>query len=253
MIFIAPRFRGPPESGNGGYTAGLLASRIPGSVEVTLRLPPPLERSLSISETREGLELRDDETLIAEARPARVELEVPACPSFQRASQLSESYVGHQNHHFATCFVCGPERAAGDGLRIFPGAAPQRELVAAPWVADASLADERGAVRPELIWAALDCSGYFACAAPEYPVALLGRMTADVVGTIQSHERCVVIGWPLGREGRKLFAGTAVFGQDGGLRACSRQVWILLGLHGSSPTFKAGRLPSRPPPDPVGS
>lgn len=208
---------------------------------------------MSISETPEGLELRDDQTLIAEARPARVELEVPACPSFERARQLSESYVGHQKHHFATCFVCGPARAAGDGLRIFPGADQDGKLVAAPWIADADLADERGIVRPEFVWAALDCSGYFACAAPEYPVALLGRISADLLGNIQARERCVVIGWPLGREGRKLFAATAVFGQDGQLRACARQVWILPGGPNSSRTFKAVRPSSRPPSAPVES
>jgi hypothetical protein len=251
MISIASRFRGPPESGNGGYTAGMLASRMPGWTEVTLRSPPPLERSLSVSETPHGLELRDDERLIAEARPARLELAIPVCPSFERARQLSESYVGHQKHHFPGCFVCGPGRAAGDGLRIFPGAEQDHTLVAAPWIADIDLADESGVVRPEFVWAALDCSGYFACAAPEYPVALLGRITTNVLGSIEAGERCVVIGWPLGREGRKLFAGTAVFGQDGELRACAREVWIQPGGANSSRTFKAVRPSSRLPRAPV--
>jgi hypothetical protein len=218
---------------------------------VTLRVPPPLARPLSIGETKDGVELRDEATLIAEARPARVELELPACPSFERASQLSESYIGHQQHHFGTCFVCGPERAAGDGLRIFPGGEQDHQLVAAPWVADDNLADASGQVRREFVWAALDCSGYFASAAPDYPIALLGRMTADVLGQIKARERCVVIGWALGREGRKLFAGTALFGEDGGLRGYSRQVWILPGGPNSSRTFKAVRPSSRPPTPPV--
>jgi hypothetical protein len=45
-IVIAPRFAGPPRSGNGGYTCGLPASVLspaPGAgVRVTLRRPPPL-------------------------------------------------------------------------------------------------------------------------------------------------------------------------------------------------------------------
>lgn len=43
-IVIPRRFRGPLTSGNGGYTCGLLAGIVGGEAEVTLRLPPPLER-----------------------------------------------------------------------------------------------------------------------------------------------------------------------------------------------------------------
>jgi hypothetical protein len=42
-ITIARRFRGPPNSGNGGYVCGMLARYITGAAEVTLRAPPPLE------------------------------------------------------------------------------------------------------------------------------------------------------------------------------------------------------------------
>lgn len=224
---IAARYCGPPDSGNGGYTAGLLAKALGRSVEVTLRKPPPLEKALDLLMLEERAELRDEATLIAEARPAQLELDVPAAPSFERAAELSTHYVGHRRHHFPTCFVCGPARAQGDGLRIFPGAA-ETGRVAAPWVPHESLTDSQGLVGSEIIWAALDCAGYFAAGAPDYPVALLGRMTADVIGTVQRGERCTVMGWSLGREGRKLQAGTAVVGADGSVRARARQTWILL-------------------------
>jgi hypothetical protein len=249
MLRIEPRYCGPPESGNGGYSAGLLGTRMGGCVEVTLRVPPPLACALSVVELPELLELRAGEELIAEARPARLDLEVPSCPSFERARQLSELYVGHKTHNFPSCFVCGPGRAAGDGLRIFPGSETPQEPVAAPFVPDASLADAKGLVRPEILWAALDCSGYFACAAPTYPIALLGRITAELFGVVRAHERCVVMGWALGREGRKLFAGTALFGQDGELRGLARQVWIQPGGPNSSRVFRTAR-PSQPPPAP---
>lgn len=232
MIRIASRFCGPPDSGNGGYSSGLLASQLPGrgeAVEVTLRRPPPLERELSVrssSVTAEGIELVDGEQLVAEARPSELALDLPAAPSFERASELSRHYVGHQRHHFPGCFVCGPART--DGLRIFPGSEAPGEPVAAPWVAEASLANEQGVVRPEVLWAALDCIGYFASAAPDYAVALLGRMTASIPGKVQAGEHAVVMGWALGREGRKLHAATAVFGADGGCRGYARQIWILL-------------------------
>ena len=47
-VTIDRRFRGPLDSANGGYAAGLLGSRLPGVAQVTLRLPPPLERPLAV-------------------------------------------------------------------------------------------------------------------------------------------------------------------------------------------------------------
>lgn len=226
-VRIATRFCGPPSSGNGGYTAGLLAASLGGTVEVTLRRPPRLEHELRLEVTDERTELRDDELLVAEARRAVLELDAPRALPFEVARELSVNYVGFQRHHFPGCFVCGPARAPGDGLRIFPGPTPEGDGVVAPWTPDASLADDAGRVHPEFRWAALDCAGYFAVAAPDYPIALLGRMTATLFGSIDVGERCVVQGTPIAREGRKLQAMTAVFGADGSLRGLARQVWIL--------------------------
>lgn len=224
---IASRFCGPPGSANGGYCAGLLANTLAGAVEVTLRSPPPLEHPLSVHSAPERVELRDGEQLVAEARAVALDLDVPAAPSFEHAVELSRHYCGHRRHHFPGCFVCGPARAAGDGLRIFPGAERGGELVAAPFRPDVSLRDDRAALGSEFVWAALDCVGYFAGAVPDYPIALLGRMTAEVLGSIEFDEPCVVIGWSLGREGRKLQAGTAIFGANGQLRGRARQTWLL--------------------------
>ena len=41
-LTIPRRFRGPPNSGNGGYVCGMLVRQIAGAAEVTLRAPPPL-------------------------------------------------------------------------------------------------------------------------------------------------------------------------------------------------------------------
>jgi len=152
----------------------------------------------------------------------------PPALSFERASELSKHYVGHTRHHFPGCFVCGPARAVGDGLRIFPGHEHPDEPMAAPWEPDVSLADGAGRIPTEVAWAALDCIGYFAAGAPDYPVALLGRMTAEVIADVAVAERCVLLGWPLGREGRKLYAGTALYDAAGRLRGRARQTWILL-------------------------
>jgi hypothetical protein len=228
VVIISKRFCGPPDSANGGYTAGLLGRRLSGAAEVTLRSPPPLEHPLLLSNEGGRVELKDADKLVAEARAAALDIALPAAVSFERATQLSEHYIGRTKHHFPTCFVCGPARAAGDGLRIFPGAENAGEPVAAPWVPHASLAEEDGVLPPEVVWAALDCVGYFAVAAPEYPVALLGRMTAELVAPVRVWERLVVMGFSQGRDGRKLNAGTAIFGSDGSVRGKARQTWICL-------------------------
>ncbi len=243
MIRIESRFCGPPDSGNGGYSAGLLAARLSGAVEVTLRSPPPLETPLNVATTSEAVKLLHGQRLVAEARQTSLELEIPEPPSFEHATELTRYYVGHRKHHFPTCFVCGPARAVGDGLRIFPGSEQPEEDVAAPWTVDASVAGAGGVVGPELVWAALDCVGYFAVASPEYPVALLGRMTAEVHGAPLVGEQCVVLGWSAGRDGRKLNAGTAVFGEDRRLLGRARQTWIR--LHSTVPPAP---LSSRSPP-----
>ena len=228
MVMIACRFCGPPESGNGGYSAGLLAKVLGGAVEVTLRKPPPLERELTVVTRAQHAELRDGTELIAEARSAELDLPCPKPPSFEGATLRARHYVGYERHHFPGCFVCGPARAPGDGLRIFPGSSAAGEPVAAPWVPEASVADETGQVPVEIAWAALDCIGYFAVAAPDYPVALLGRMTGEVLGAFTAGTRYVVLGWALSREGRKLQAGTALFDEGGSLLARARQTWLTL-------------------------
>jgi hypothetical protein len=227
-MLISRRFCGPPDSANGGYAAGLLAKELSGSVEVTLKRPPPLERELGVQLDGELARLCDGETVLAEARRAKVEVEPPPTPSFERAQALSSHYIGYTEHHFPSCFGCGPARAAGDGLRIFPGAERTGDPVAAPWVPHESLAQPGCVLNAELLWAALDCIGYFAVAAPDYPVALLGRMTAEISGSVRPGERCVVVGWPLGREGRKLHAGTALYDHDGKPIGIARQTWISL-------------------------
>jgi hypothetical protein len=51
-------------------------------------------------------------------------------------------------------------------------------------------------------------------------------MTARVNRVPDAGETCIVTAWPLGEQGRKLFAGTALFAEDGDLLALARQVWI---------------------------
>ena len=230
QLTIDQRFRGPPESGNGGYVCGVVAGLVGGTAEVTLRHPPPLDQPLQVARLDDGaVALRDGETVIAQGAPASLEIDLPAPVSFTEAEEASRSYLGFRQHPYPTCFVCGPQCAERDSLRIFPGPVAGRDIVAAPWTPDAPLADANGIVRPEFVWAALDCPGWFAffTELPERPV-VLGRLAAKLIAPVRSGDRCVVIGWPLGEDGRKLYSGTALFSHNGELRAVARATWIRL-------------------------
>jgi hypothetical protein len=229
VIVIERRFRGPPGSGNGGYTCGVLASFVNEPAQVTLRRPPPLERSLSVVRRGRRAELFDGNQLIADAERAKLDpLDVPDPPSLREAERATAAYRGFRQHAFPTCFVCGPARAEGDGLRIFAGPVDESaRLVAAPWMPAANLGGPDGRVRREFVWAALDCPGAFAVGYPDRGETLLGRLTAQLDSLPQVSERCIVVGWPLGEGGRKLYAGTAVFRETGDLIAWARATWIV--------------------------
>ena len=225
-LTIAHRFCGPPTSANGGYFAGVVAACAHESVTVRLLKPPPLGVELTVLERGAGLlELRAGPDLIAQTRPAKVEVPVVRPPSYVEAIEASRRYVGFAHHPFPTCFVCGPQRQRGDGLRIFPGALPGRDLVAAPWVPDDSLGVDSGKVRPEFMWAALDCPGWLAVMT-DARTALLGELTAHVDRCVHVGEECVVVGWHVSSRGRAHEAGTALFAEDGELCGYGRATWI---------------------------
>lgn len=225
-MVIRTRFCGPPESGNGGYTCGLLAAELPPPVEVTLRRPPPLERQLVVRRSPDGLRLLDGDAVVAEARHAELSLETPHCPGLGAATAAAGRYHGLIEHAFPTCFVCGPGSAPGDGLRIFAGEVTDDGLVASPWKPDPGLADEQGAVRAEFVWAALDCPGAWAWLAGLERPLVLGRLTAVIDAPVIAGRPHIVGGWRLGRDGRKHFSGTAIWSADGTLCARARATWI---------------------------
>jgi hypothetical protein len=211
------RYRGPLTSANGGYACGRLAAFVDAEeVEVTLRLPPPLDRALAVERTENGVRLLDGSALVAEARPAVVAIEPPAPVSIAEAEVSREQHVREWTPEFRECYVCGVRE---DGLEIRPGLISGRE----PLHASPLALRESG---PEFVWAAIDCPGAYAVGAEGRGDIVLGRMTARVERVPEARERCVVMSWPLGEDGRKLFAGTALFAADGELLALAKQVWI---------------------------
>ena len=215
-ITIAERFRGPARSANGGYAAGRLAAFVDGPAEVTLRLPPPLERPLTVVEDDGRVLLCDGEAVVAEAERGAPELHAPDPPTLAEAEDAQTRHVRWGGENFSECFSCGvrPE----DGLSIHVGSVAGRDLHAAAWTAHE--------VSPEVVWAAIDCCGAYAVGGPGRGEVVLGRMTAEIRRLPKEGERCIVAAWPLGEDGRKLYAGTALFSADGEVLALARQTWI---------------------------
>ena len=228
-IRIERRFRGPPETGNGGYVAGLVAAALGGSnCTVTLKSPPPIDEDLTLTTQDRSASLMWDDALVVTATSETVEIDVPPPPSLADARDAEPRFTGHSHHIFPGCFVCGPDREIGDGMRIFPGRMHDKaHRVAATWTPDETVADENGLVRPEFLWAALDCPGYFAAEA-KAGMALLGRMSAVLHRRVRAGEPLVVTGWPIETQGRKHQVGSALHDADGELVAAAKATWITL-------------------------
>ncbi len=231
-VQIPHRFRGPDQSANGGYCSGLVAGAFgyltDQTVAVTLKAPPPLDKELQLQRSGGAAQLLDGTQLVAEGKLVSMPaLELPCSCGAAAAERAAANFVGHQHHPYPGCFVCGPQRSVGDGLRVFAGTVEGEESYASPWRPDASLADEHGKVAPIMVWAALDCPSYFALGRPGLP-ALLGRMTAQIQSLPAVDEDCVLMAWSTGSDGRKHGSASALYGNDGRLLAHALTIWIEL-------------------------
>lgn len=224
---VDPRFCGPPGRVNGGYLAGLIAERYDAPIQFTLRRPVPLDTPIISRVRGDATLIFLDDVVLAEAVPCNLDLDVPAPPDFETAVRASTGYAGMVGHPFPNCFVCGPHREPGDGLRIFAGPVAGRELVASPWIPGASIAGPDGLVPTPIMWAGLDCPGAFASTFERPPVAaVLGRISGVIRRCVAVGDHCVVIAWPLGREGRKQQVGTAIAGPQGDICALGQATWF---------------------------
>jgi len=209
-MIIPARFNGPPGSGNGGYSAGVFAGGA--HCEVTLRMPPPLDTSLSMVD---GQVRAADGSVVAEVAPAGGVDTAVSPIGYADAVEASTRYAGFADHPFPTCYVCGPDRA--DGLRIFPGRVSDG-TTAAPWTVPVD-------VSPPMVWAALDCPGGWAVIAAGRPY-VLGRIAVRLGRMPAPSDRCVVLGALAATKGRKALVHTTLYGPDGAELARARATWI---------------------------
>lgn len=231
-ITIARQFRGPPNSGNGGYVSGLLAGRIEGPSKTMLRAIIPLDVPLAIANDNGRILLSGaDGTLIASAEraPASELPQPPAPPSLEQARAAQERFPFMEKPFHPPCFTCSSLREEGDGLRIFTGqieGAPPGH-VAGLWTPHASFASADGTIPDEIVWGALDCPGSVAWIVKQgNGGGLLGTMTGEILRRPRAGETTIVMAWPLVNEGRKFFSGVALLSSSGELMGRGHQIWI---------------------------
>jgi hypothetical protein len=228
QVIIGDRYNGPPNSGNGGYVAGILAQYVSASaVQIRLFSPPPLNMVLDIIKEDVKVALYHDTKLIAEGISSSLELDVPYIPTQLDAKDCALRYPGFERHAFPRCYVCGPDRAIHDGLRLFTGISLDKTYVAAPFYTFDELYDDHDELKIDQIYAALDCPGAYAISQiDEEKVMVLGQITVEVIQPIKREEELVVVGWYLGKERKKNYSGTAIITTKGIVKAKAKATWI---------------------------
>jgi hypothetical protein len=99
--------------------------------------------------------------------------------------------------------------------------------VAAPWAPDPTLFDKGGTVRPEFVWAALDCPSSFALLeAFGRRKTVLSQLTVNLIRPLEVGARWIVMGWPFAADGRNLLGASAIVSESGELHALASSVLV---------------------------
>lgn len=227
-VTINQRFCGPPNSGDGGYSAGLLAKNIIGPSQVRLFSPPPLGTPLALSQSDNQWQLKHRDVLVGTAVPATLELDVPPAPTMEQAIAGRNAYSADLERNFNTCFVCGPSPIKGHGLRLFSGPVEGRALMACDWRPDPGLMTPDGNLAAEFIWSALDCPGFFSLGLPEDKISLLAQMTCSIDKLVPGDQPLIIFAWKRGINGRKGYSAAALANTKGEILARAEHLWIQL-------------------------
>ena len=232
-ISIPAKFCGPPRSGNGGYFCGAVAAQVEGPVVVRLKAPPPLDTEMAVVMDGDAGRVLSGEREIAQVLPARGELEPSPPIPREEAVKISERGLeaSQVNHPFPTCFVCGPDRDMGDGMRIFTGPNDDESLYAAAWYADPAWSSDGSLVDEAYIWSAMDCPS----SGPAFATALNPDSDiAYVLGTLEVRifERPkvgdhYVLTCALDEDTGKLYrTRVSLYGDEEKLLATGAAVWV---------------------------
>jgi hypothetical protein len=229
-LVLDPRFNGPPTTANGGYACGAVGELVDGPAEVTLRLPPPLGVPLDVGFLPGGeVEVRDRDALVASARPVDdVDVEPPVRPTLAQAREATRRHPGHGREGLLSdCYVCGSQRHDGMGIHFGP-LAGHPDVTAAVFLPDATVPNRNGDLRPDMVWAALDCPSYTPALWDWDRPSLLARLAVERLDCVCVGEPVVAVGWHVASEGRKHHTASALLSTDGRVLARARALWITL-------------------------
>ncbi len=259
VVHVPTRFRGPPDSTNGGVAAGLYAclgevalGQPVQRLNVRLHIPPPLLTDLPYSFDEDAE--HPGRTLVSVRTPDGT----PVLSGWVSAAAdpvMSADVAAHLGAHatltteqqhrfdtyvepprrqpseaFNTCFVCGPEAEGGLRMRMRPVA---DDVTWLDWQPEPDWMNRDGvALLPAI--ASLDCTAAQGLAergfVGEDDAFLLGTYDAEVlerpVGIDAADLR--IITTSAGREGRKVYTHQGLFTPDGRPMILGLATWIVV-------------------------
>lgn len=243
---------GPDHSGNGGWSAALLARHVRGGeagVEVSLRVPPPLGRELLVAEGdgRSVLLLDDagdgEPVVVATAAPAAVDVAVPEAVRTLRpdaAAAASAGFPFRKRHPFPRCVSCGIDREPGQpslgihcgpvaGVRVADEAGRLVDVYADAWTPTPELADgaDPALASVEACWSALDCpsAAPFADPGATHP-SVLARIAVRLERQASIGAPHVLASWERSVDGRKQHSVSVLLDAHGEVLAVAQALWI---------------------------
>jgi len=230
-ITIPEHVFGYPGVAFGGYVAGALAARSPGTTQrVDFRGRVPVGTPLTIARTEfDGIALTDAAgRILTETNPATLDSDVPECPEWAEVEAATERGLKSEKRLFTHCYGCGAGCEPGKGLRLFPCTFRERGLVVSAWTPDPALAGPDGTLSAENVWAALDCPGAWAGFAYHRMAtgAVTAALTARVLAPVEAGVAHTSFAWPRAAEGRKHTVGVALATATGELCAVAEALWI---------------------------
>jgi hypothetical protein len=234
QIWLDRWFQGPSGSGQGGWTAHLLAGRIDHPVTMAIRAPVPLETPLDVTH-----DVQNDRWLLVDhTGPQAVTVMVaePWESLFAATEPVTVEAAAAARRRFTTvvdphpvpfCFSCGLQH---DSMRVHAGPLGD-DRFATDWTAPSWAVGDDGAVDPGPLWAALDCTaawyiGY--SRGPRTPVTV--QYAVDVLEPIDPAVNYALVGWSGDHssewDGRKRHGASAAFAPDGTCVARAASFWL---------------------------
>lgn len=236
-IRIGRWFQGPTGSGQGGWTAQRLASRLPGPVTTAIRAPIPLDTDLRVIGGDGRWELVDDHGvtyLVGETWEPKFADTAPVTIDDARAARAGfAAYV--PDHPVPYCFSCGVQH---DSMNVH--AAPLGDgRVATDWSVPEWSVGADGAVDTAALWAALDCCTAWYVAYSRGPrVAFTVQYAVEETEPLRPDSTYALVGWAGDHDpewhGRKRHGASAAFDADGRCVARSVSLWVAAPTDGAA-------------------